>query len=289
MLLGHPGLAWLRRSEQGRAWLARLPTLVAECADRWSLQVAEPYPYAFASLALPVALPDGTRAVLKVKFPDREGEHEAAALAAWAGEGAVLLLGQDPERRALLIERCEPGSPLFELDQDRALDVMIGLLPRLWKPAGRPFRSLAEEAVWWGQGLVADWERAGRPFEQDLLAAALDALGSLPATQGAPVLLHQDLHAGNVLRATREPWLVIDPRPLAGEREFGIVAVVRGAELGQSPAQVRHRLHRLCAELGLDEERARGWTVAQTLAWAFDGQQVLPDHVECARWLLDGR
>lgn len=288
MLSGHPGLTWGRGSARGRAWLARLPRLVAECADLWALEVAEPFPYAYASVAMPVTLPDGTGAVLKVQFPDREGEHEAAALAAWDGDGAVHLLAHDAERRALLVERCEPGSPLSDLEQDQALDVMIGLLPRLWKPAGLPFRPLAEEAAWWADGLARSWERAGRPFERDLLDAALDALSTLPDSQGPPVLLHQDLHAGNVLRATREPWLTIDPKPLAGEREFGIAALVRGDELGAGPDHVRHRLRRLCAELALDEERARGWALAQTVAWAFDGREVLSDHLECARWLLDG-
>jgi streptomycin 6-kinase len=41
------------------------------------------------------------------------------------------------------------------------------------------------------------------------------------------VLLHQDLHADNVLAAQREPWLTIDPKPLSGEREFGVTALVR--------------------------------------------------------------
>ena len=50
------------------------------------------------------------------------------------------------------------------------------------------------------------------------------------------MLVNQDLHADNILSATREPWLVIDPKPLAGEREFGVAAIVRGGELGHSRA-----------------------------------------------------
>jgi streptomycin 6-kinase len=103
------------------------------------------------------------------------------------------------------------------------------------------------------------------------------------------VLVHQDLHAGNVLRAEREPWLVIDPKPLAGEREFSIAALVRGDELGQGPRNIRHRLDRLTAELGLERDRARGWALAHTVAWAFDADEVFPDHVETARWLLHQR
>ena len=221
--------------------------------------------------------------VLKVQFPDRESEHEADALRVWDGDGAVRLLDHDPERRALLLERARPGTPLSELEADDALDVAIGLLPRLWKPAGAPFRPLADEAAWWVSYLPDEWEQAGRPFERRLLDAALDALEGLAPTQGEQVLLHQDLHAGNVLRAEREPWLVIDPKPLAGEREFGIAALVRGGELGDARRDVLHRLDRLTAELGLDRDRARGWALGQTIAWGIrhDG------HARIARWLVE--
>jgi len=285
----HPGLDWLRESKAGRAWLERLPRLVDECAEQWSLRMEKPFPYAFTALALPATLPDGTAAVLKIQFPDRESEHEAAALARWDGDGAILLLAHDAERHALLLERCEPGTPLSELEQDAALDVLVGLLPRLWKPAGAPFRPLAEEAAWWAGYLPEKWERANEPFERRLLDAALDAIGALSVSQGEQVLLHQDLHTENVLRAKREPWLVIDPKPLTGEREFGVAAIVRGHELGHAPERVRHRLDRLTGELGLDRDRARGWALAQTLAWAIDDDRPSEQHVECARWLMRAR
>ena len=39
-----------------------------------------------------------------------------------------------------------------------------------------------------------------------------------PATDG--VLVHTDAHYGNVLAADREPWLVIDPKPLSGDPHY---------------------------------------------------------------------
>jgi streptomycin 6-kinase len=282
----HPGLAWAEHSEAGRAWLARLPRLIEECAQRWSLELGRPFPYAFASLAAPARLPDGGDAVLKICFPHRESEHEGDALRAWAGNGAVRLLAHDRERCALLLERCRPGSSLREADSEEAHEVFAALLPRLWIPAGEPFRPLSEEAAWWAETTAASWKRAGRPFERRLLDAALRALEELPPTQGEPVLLHQDLHAENVLRAERESWLAIDPKPLTGEREFSLAPIIRCSELGHSERAVRERLNRLSSELGLDRERARGWAIAQTVAWSFD-TNYLPDHGETARWLMD--
>jgi streptomycin 6-kinase len=224
--------------------------------------------------------------VLKVQKAHRESEHEAAALELWEGEGAVRLLAHDPQEHALLLERCVPGTPLAEAGTEAALDVFVELLPRLWKPAGAPFRPLAEEAAWWAEYLPSTWEQAGRPFERRLLDAALEALRELSASQGEQVLLHQDLHAENVLAAQREPWLAIDPKPLAGEREFGIAPIVRSFELGHSRGDVLHRFDRLTGELGLDRERARGWTIGQTIAWAFDSEYH-ETHVETARRLLE--
>ena len=227
---------------------------------------------------------DGTEAVLKVQEPHRESEHEAAALELWDGHGAIRLLDHDPDEHALLLERCVPGTPLSEVGQDTALDVFVELLPRLWKPAGEPFRPLADEAAWWVEYLPKqDWSKA-----PELLDAALEALRELPGTQGEQVLVNQDLHAENVLAAQREPWLVIDPKPLAGEREFGVAPIVRSFELGHSKRDVLHRFDRLTSELGLDRERARGWTIAQTVAWTSDSTYH-SRHAETARWLLESR
>ena len=281
------GLSWLEAQAEGRRWLAQLPGLVAECAELWSLDVGEPFADSYVSWVAPVVTHCGEPAVLKVQFADRESEHEAAALAAWAGDGAVLLLDRDPRRHALLLERCVPGTHLSTLPASEAEAVLIELLPRLWIAPPPEVGGVAAEAAWWASGLAARWERSGRPFEEDLLVAALRLLERLPSTQGELVLTHQDLHADNVLSAHREPWLVIDPKPLAAERAFSLAPIIRADELGHSHTGVIGRLDRLSGALGVDRERARGWALAQTIAWAFEGDVVLPRHVQTARWLYE--
>jgi streptomycin 6-kinase len=56
-------------------------------------------------------------------------------------------------------------------------------------------------------------------------------------------------------------------------------------ELGHGRREVLHRFDRLTDELGLDRERAGGWCVLQTVAWAI-GSDHLARHIETARWLL---
>jgi streptomycin 6-kinase len=259
------------------AWQERLPKLVAECAAQWGLALEEPFAGGFVSHVVPAG-----DVVLKIQWPHRESDHEADALELWHGDGAVQLQARDDERHALLLERCRPGTP----PRDGALDVLIDLLPRLWKPAGPPFTALADEAAWWATTIPREWEEAGRPFEKLLVDAAVSTLEELAATQGEQVLLHEDLHPENVLAAEREPWLVIDPKPLVGEREFSLAPIVRARELGDSKEAVVGRLDRLTAALGLDRERALGWTLGQTIAWSFDGD-FRAAHAETARWLVE--
>ncbi len=266
-------------------WLDELPSIVEACRERWSLEVGPPWTNSVASLTMP-AVRDGEAVVLKLGVPDREGEFEGEALRRLGGEGAVGLLDEAPAHRALLLERCEPGTPLTREDPEAALDAFVGLLPRWWIPAGPPFRSLADEAGDLVVEMREHWERTDRTLDARLIDAAAEAFEQLAPTQGEQVLVNQDLHAGNVLAARREPWLLIDPKPLAGERAFGVAPIVRGQELGHSRAAVLRRLDRLTAELGLDRERARLWTVAHTVAWGFD-EEPLDAHIEAATWLLD--
>ncbi len=277
----------LRANESGRAWLDRLPQLVAECAESWQLRLGATLPGGSVSLPIEATTADGTAVVLKMQWPHRESDTEAAALALWNGDGAIRLLAADETRHALLLERCRPGTALSIEPSEVVLGVLAGLLPRLWKPAGAPFRSLADEASWWASHLERDWERAGKPFERALLDATLDSVRTLSGSQGEQVLLHQDLHPGNVLRAEREPWLAIDPKPLAGEREFGIAAIVRAVELEHSREQTLTRLDRLSSDLGLDRERARQWALVQAVAWlSYDDARTF---IETATWLHEAR
>ena len=241
-----------------RVWLADLPRLAAECAAQWELVLEEPFDTP-RSLVVPAG-----EAVLKLNAPSHfEADHEADALAFWAGQGAVRLHARDDARRALLVERCRPGTELWEIEADEVA-VIAPLLPRLSIAAddGHRFRLLADEADRWAEELP---ERYARSFEPSLLEYALDVLRSVD--RDAAFVVNQDLHAGNVLRAEREPWLVIDPKPLVGERELDAVGLLRNAGFAGIP-HVRRWLDAL-ADLGLDRERVRAWGVAHALAWGW--------------------
>ena len=258
---------WGHESE----WLDALPRLVSECAAQWSLELEEPFDTPHSLVA-----PAGD-VVLKLNAPSHaESDHEADALAAWNGAGAALLVARDDERRALLLERCRPGTRLWDVDVDET-DVIGGLLPRLQIEIREDgsFDLVADEADRWAEEVPRWYKTAGEPFERALLELALEVYRTVD--RAAAHLVNQDLHGGNVLRAEREPWLVIDPKPLVGERELEASGPLRNAD------DVSRWLDVL-AELGFDRERARGWGVAHNLAWAWDERRGWIDqHVEEVR------
>jgi len=252
-------------------WVDALPRLASECADRWSLTLEDPVDSPH-SLVIPAG-----DVVLKLNAPShREADTEADALDRWGGHGAVQLRGRDDVRRALLIERCVPGTQLWSAEVDET-EVVAELLPRLQirTDVRHPFTLLADEADRWAEDVPRWYAAAGNPYERSLLDAALDVYRTVDRTSSW--LVNQDLHGGNVLRASRARWLVIDPKPLVGERELEASGLLRNAD------SVSHWLDVL-AELGFDHERARGWGVAHNLAWAWDERAGwLEEHVEEAR------
>jgi streptomycin 6-kinase len=267
-----------------RDWRERVPELLEAAVARWGLTLGEAYPPGAAGHVVRATLTDGAPAVLKLVFPHREAEHEADALAVWNGDGAVRLLAVDDEGWAFVMERCEPGELLARSDSDSALDVLVAVLPRLWLSVTEPFHTLADEVAVWLDEIPRAWELAQRPIDRSLVDETMEALLELSTSQGEQVLLHQDLHTDNVLAAERESWLVIDPKPLRGEREFSVAPIVRDYVLGHSQRDVIRRLDRLTSELGLDRDRARWWTIGQTVAWMFESSQ-LHLHAETVQWL----
>jgi streptomycin 6-kinase len=278
---------------EGRAWVARAPRLVEECAERWSLRLGQPFAGGVTSYVAPAGLADGTRAVLKVGFPDDESACEAEALAHYDGEGACRLLAHDRERHAFLLERLEPGTSLWTLpDEDEANELAADVLRKLWRPPppDHPFDALADRAAGWMETVSRLWRELGRPFERTLLEEAAGWAHDLIPTQGEQVVVHQDFHQGNVLAAEREPWLAIDPKPLVGEREFDLASLLRDRpdELLRDPdpaGRIRRRVDRLASKLDLDRERVCGWGVVHAVGWGLGPDGVHEAHFACARWL----
>ena len=282
-------LGWWRDRTGGAAWLESLPHLAEECAERWSLRLGEPFGQGQVSLTALATLSDGGQAVLKLNFPEDESAYEADALMHWRGEGAVRLLEVDRKRNALLIEHADPGTSLWEVEDDEEATVIAAsVMARLWlrpPPDSHPFRRLADEAERWTAQLRSDWEALGRPFEQRLVDAAAAAARELAGSQAKLAVCHKDLQGSNVLKAQREPWLAIDPKPIVAEPAFDVASLLRDRRWLIDRAITQRRLDLLAAELDLDRDRMQGWGLVHALHWGVGPDKIEPDLVECARLL----
>jgi streptomycin 6-kinase len=294
--LARSALNW---GPNGAAWLDSLQARVDALIERWHLRVVDPEAAAGAcSLVLRVVGSDGSSRMLKVQWPHEEAEHEADALRAYDGDGAVLLLDADVDHNALLIERCEPGAAAWQADD--VVGVCASVMTRLWRPVAddAPFdrRALAGERA---ERIRRRFVEFGRPFDESLMSAGADMFDELAASAPSTVLLHGDLHPDNVLRAQREPWLAIDPKPLVGDPAFDTAQLVLNL-FGRWPGVPKTSrdwpmpvtMRTIADAVGLDIERVWGWTFARTveeITWSLADGQPIDRDVEIARYFASLR
>ncbi|MFF2863260.1 aminoglycoside phosphotransferase family protein [Streptomyces rubiginosohelvolus] len=257
--------------EEGRAWIAGLPVLAADLLERWQLLRDGPARSGQASLVLPVLRPDGTRAVLKLQLPREETTAALSGLRAWNGDGMVRLLDHDPASSSMLLERLDGARTLASIDDDDvAMGILAGLHARLVAvPAPQGLRGLGDVAAAMLEQVPQAVARLTDPADRDVLRGWASVVAEL-ADEPGDRLLHWDLHYDNVLAAQREPWIAIDPEPLAGDPGFDLWPALDSrwddvVAKGEPLRVVRRRFDLLTDTLGLDRARAAGWTLGRLL------------------------
>jgi streptomycin 6-kinase len=243
--------------------LDQLPSLLAQLARRWSLSIDEPFDTSCAWVA-PAVRASGTQAVLKISMPHMEAEHEIEGLRVWAGDPTVRLLEADDDLGAMLLERCTPGTSLRSVSEPEQDQVIAGLLRRLWRvpPAPNVFRPLSLMTAHWCEETRAD---SARWRDAALVEDGLRVFEELCAGGDDGVLLATDLHAGNVLRAQHEPWLVIDPKPFIGDPAYDATQHLLNCK-PRVHADPRGTVTRFAELLEVDSERVRLWLFARLAA-----------------------
>jgi streptomycin 6-kinase len=150
---------------------------------------------------------------------------------------------------------------LQEFEQDL---VIAALLRRLWRSPSAPhtFRPLSALVEYWREETLAAIERWP---DGGLVREGLRLFAELARTAPREVLLATDLHAGNILRSKREPWLVIDPKPFVGDPAYDATQHLLncGVRLRSDPAGTICRIADL---LEVDRRRVRLWMFARAAA-----------------------
>ncbi|KAA0910054.1 aminoglycoside phosphotransferase family protein, partial [Streptomyces apricus] len=233
---------------------------------RWGLRQEGAPMRGQVSVVLPVVCRDGTRAALKLQDVDEETAGEGLALRTWGGDGVVRLLAEDAETGTLLLERLDEDRPLSGVpDVMKATGVLAGLLARITAvPAPAGLRRLDGVVAGMFERLpavLAALASLGADGDRRLLADCAAALREV-ADEPGDRLLHWDLHFDNVLAGEREPWLVIDPKPLAGDPCFELLPALWNRTWEGS---LERRFDLLTEVLGVDRDRARAWTLGRVL------------------------
>lgn len=196
----------------GDAWLARLPEMVADSLVWWSLTLDGDPMHGMAALVLPVRRHDGSSAVLKVTWPHGDAQHEHLALQHWAGRGAVRLLAANPAHWTMLLEGLDGSRNLNDVPIDEACTVVGDLLRQLDHDPLPQLHRLSAQAAVLTERLGSAPPAMPRRFAQQARALLAELV-----TDGAvdSRMVNIDLHFENILAADRQPWLAIDPKPLA--------------------------------------------------------------------------
>lgn len=280
----------------GAAWISGLPQLVEERLRTWDLlDLGSPFPGGTAAFVVGARTRDGREVVLKVAYPDDEGEFEYLALSRYQGRGAVALLAHDHPSRSLLLERARPGDPLGSvLPLRRAIHVCCGLAAGLDRALPTEAPLVTTETLR-AEHLTAVRAGAGKLSRRlprrhaEVLRAAVGALDRAPRTPAE--LINRDLHLGNVVSATRSPWLLIDPKPAVGERAFEaaylLLDVIR-RDSGPEPTPVRQWADLIAGGMGLPPPRVWSWACLRALEsalWADRFGEPMEPWLELARRL----
>ncbi|WP_416983184.1 aminoglycoside phosphotransferase family protein [Streptomyces sp. T028] len=269
-----------REGDAGARWVAGLASLVRELVEAWGCAVDGDVTHGGVGIVVPVVAPGHGAAVLKVSFPHPGNVHEPDAFAAWGGRGAVRLLARDDGRFAMLLERVRSSS-LAEVEDIDEVAVVAGRVSRrlaVAAPGGLPrLRDMAGE---WEQQLLVDAGELRHSLPAATLDAALATVRELGADQPG-LLVHGDLHARNILRADREPWLAVDPKGWVGDPAYDAGTLLKALSLRllalDDPHDVREAAHRIldlfADAAGLDRERVGRWAQFQIVQACFWGRR----------------
>lgn len=265
--------------ERGAEWLDALPTYVADLETEWSIEVHEPFAAGEFNLVAPASRALGDPVVLKIAPPYVDGEflREAEFLRIRKGRGVVRLLNEDADKRAILMERAFPGRNLAEIFAGReceslapATDVLRLIVDR--RPQDLAYVKTLDE---WFDGLR---RFEGTEFPASYATKALGSYDRLIADGRADFYLHGDFHPGNIVSATRSPYLAIDPKGIIGHIGYDIAVFLNNFHWWQETkpdigSRLDQAVRQFSEAFDIDPLELREWAFAQMVLgawWTFD-------------------
>jgi streptomycin 6-kinase len=214
-------------------------------------------------------------AMLKIAV-EAEERRGATLMIWWKGEGAAHVLAHDGD--ALLMERAIGTESLVEMARngrdDQASRILCEVAATLHASKDCPPPPTLLPLARWFEALAPAASRFGGVWGR----AAATAIKLLAEPQEI-VVLHGDIHHGNILDAGPRGWLAIDPKGLMGERGFDFANIFCNPdlEIATAPGRLARQASIVAEAAGLDRVRLLKWVLAYaglSAAWMLeDGHQ----------------
>ena len=240
--------------QRGTDWFSELPAIIQELEKRWSLQIQKPFRGIEFNFVAPATRDGSEQVVVKIAPPFEQIEifGEAAYLKYRNGKGAVSLLEEDRESRAILLERALPGESLLEHFKDREPECIGPAITVLHTILG-PVPADPDSVI-----LLDDWfdglrRYSDTSFPHEYATRALNIYEKFSKQTDRVYYLHGDFHPTNIVTATRAHFLAIDPKGLIGHLGYEIAVFLNNFHWWQDTRpEVRQRL-----DVALDQFRCR--------------------------------
>ena len=264
--------------DKGRAWLESLPDLLTDCEKSLNLKIGNRLKHLSYNYVAEAMQVDGSEVIIKIGASSSDFIREIKALEFMHGPAVVEVLFFDDERSLALLEKLEPGEMLKTLTDDaKATKIAASVMQRLWKPIQGEHNYPTTQQ--WFERLLEPVDSEGA-ISPTLLERASKIAAELHQSMGEQVLLHGDLHHENILSATREPWIAIDPKGVVGEREYEVGALLRNpipdiATTMDTAKVLARRIDQLSEQLAFDQQRLMAWSFSQAVLaaiWGLDGK-----------------
>ncbi|MGO2922704.1 MAG: aminoglycoside phosphotransferase family protein [Hafnia paralvei] len=233
----------------------------------WNLQVDGELIKTHNAQLLPV-LCDGAPLMLKLAGVEEE-RRGAELMQWWDGDGAAQVVARQDD--ALLMERACGTQNLMSMvnngQDDEASEIICRVISRLHR--ARTYQAPPLETLSQRFGALRNAVLQSHDPLLSLCGVMAEQLLSDPLEE---VVLHGDIHHGNILNFEARGWLAIDPKGLYGERGYDYANLFCNPELSIATKRPRflRRLEVVTQTAKIEKQRLLMWIMAHaglSAAW----------------------
>ncbi len=253
---------------KGKQWIDALPYTISKIAKKYNLTNLAPVNnMSFNYVAS--GYQNNKPIILKISINSKVLTNEASCLKAFAKHGAAEVIADD--NNMIIMQRAVPGITLkdyFLANEAQATEALCSIIKELHLaniPKNHNFYYVKELLK------ILDKEL---DIPNEILSRARLLKDELLNSTKKEVLLHGDLHHGNILK-NGDGWLVIDPKSFIGDPAFEPAAYLCNPipELLQKDNAreiIANRTALLAEQLDIPEQRITDWLyVKSVLCWAW--------------------